>query len=361
MRLHGSVLVLFLFDVCDEIRLDVLRQLLGAGTSGGREPSFKHSTPEHVRFERPPVIQPVEPFSLADGRSAGARLKYYEYGVVSVEFLVPFETSWAALIELSSRWIAGADLERHAAKLLNRELGRVHAAIVNGYPQALREDYFVFQLDPVPEIREARSLLHLCHEQIAMLVSGESTALAAHEAQEITRSSMSYYPADLAVIGWNAALLYDSAAGAEASIQLLEYANTQLLEFRHYDEVLTRELKHVYRGLNRGSGLLDSWRLGRAAAQLNTLLIDVTELAERADTSIKFVSDIFSARFYRLAAARVGVPDYRNLVERKLSTARELYRFMMDRFHNSRAFVLEILVVIILIIELVFLFRPAAA
>ena len=59
---------------------------------------------------------------------------------------------------------------------------------------------------------------------------------------------------------------------------------------------------------------------------------------------------------YRLAAAKVGVPDYKNLVKEKLSTAEELYRFMVDQFHQSRAFVLELLVVVILIIELAFVF-----
>jgi hypothetical protein len=51
------------------------------------------------------------------------------------------------------------------------------------------------------------------------------------------------------------------------------------------------------------------------------------------------------------------VPDYRMLVEQKLQSAGELYSFMMDRFYQSRAFVLELMVVIILIIELVYLFR----
>jgi hypothetical protein len=60
---------------------------------------------------------------------------------------------------------------------------------------------------------------------------------------------------------------------------------------------------------------------------------------------------------YRLAAAKVGVEDYRSLVDGKLHTAGELYEFMRDQFHQSRAFVLEVLVVIILIIELVPLFR----
>ena len=46
-----------------------------------------------------------------------------------------------------------------------------------------------------------------------------------------------------------------------------------------------------------------------------------------------------------------------DLVNQKLQTAEELYRFMVDQFNQSRAFALELMVVIILIIELLFLFR----
>ena len=65
---------------------------------------------------------------------------------------------------------------------------------------------------------------------------------------------------------------------------------------------------------------------------------------------------MFSARLYKLAAAKVGVPDYKDLVTQKLHTAEDLYRFMVDQFNQSRAFVLELMVVIILVIELVFFF-----
>ena len=66
---------------------------------------------------------------------------------------------------------------------------------------------------------------------------------------------------------------------------------------------------------------------------------------------------MFYARMYRLAAAKIGVPDYRNLVEDKLRTAGDLYEFMVDQFQQSRAFVLELMIVIILIIDLIYLFR----
>ena len=66
---------------------------------------------------------------------------------------------------------------------------------------------------------------------------------------------------------------------------------------------------------------------------------------------------MFYARMYRMASARVGVPDYRRLVEQKLQTAGALYQFMVDQFHQARGFALEVMVVIILLIEIVFLFQ----
>jgi hypothetical protein len=66
---------------------------------------------------------------------------------------------------------------------------------------------------------------------------------------------------------------------------------------------------------------------------------------------------MFYARAYKVAASRVGVTDYRNLVEEKLRTAGELYEFMTNEFHQARAFVLELMVVAILVIELIHLFR----
>ena len=83
----------------------------------------------------------------------------------------------------------------------------------------------------------------------------------------------------------------------------------------------------------------------------------MAELTERADNAIKFLSDMFSARLYKLAASRVGVPDYKDLVREKLRTAEELYHFMIDQFNQARAFVLELMVVVILIIELIYVFR----
>ncbi len=65
------------------------------------------------------------------------------------------------------------------------------------------------------------------------------------------------------------------------------------------------------------------------------MLLDVAELTEHADNAIKFLSDMFAARLYKLAAAKVGVPDYKDLVAQKLNTAEQLYRYLVDQFNQS--------------------------
>ena len=97
--------------------------------------------------------------------------------------------------------------------------------------------------------------------------------------------------------------------------------------------------------------------MGSAAARLRTMLLDVTELTERTNNALKFVGDMFFARVYKLCAIKIGVTDYQALVQEKLRTADELYDFMIEEFHQARAFLLEFIVVLILVIELFFLFR----
>src|SRR5450755_4892198 len=89
--LQGSVLVLIQFDVCEEIKLDALRDIFGARR---QEASFKHNAPGYVRFQRAPVVEPVEPLVLESGERLDVQIKYYDYGVLSVVFELPFSGDW---------------------------------------------------------------------------------------------------------------------------------------------------------------------------------------------------------------------------------------------------------------------------
>ena len=129
-------------------------------------------------------------------------------------------------------------------------------------------------------------------------------------------------------------------------------------EFRYYDSLMTQVLSDLHAALERKRDLLLSrWSLPRDAKRFNRIRLDVMELTERIDNAIKFVSDVYYARVYRLAATRIGVPDYRSLVEQKLRAVGELYAVMMDQFNEARSFVLEVGVAILALLDVILLLR----
>src|SRR5437879_11527143 len=134
--LRGSAVGLFLFDVCEEMKLDELRSILGARRLGE---GLKHAAAEQLFFERPPVVEDAQ---LPGHPDAQVRIKYYDYGVLSVLFEFPFAGEWPALISLSSRWISETDLQTRAETMAKEKKQRTRPALIKPYDRWLSEDYF---------------------------------------------------------------------------------------------------------------------------------------------------------------------------------------------------------------------------
>jgi hypothetical protein len=85
---------------------------------------------------------------------------------------------------------------------------------------------------------------------IAQLLRGEQELLSDQEREEVLRHRISYLATDLVVPTWSAAFVFDTDAGAEGILEILELANPQLLEFRYYDRLLDEELERRTRTRN---------------------------------------------------------------------------------------------------------------
>ena len=361
MQLRGLFRLLFLYDVAESIDLRKLRVLLGA-RGGSAEPAFPRRTPGYVRFEQAPIVEPSEFVTVCPGVTAACPVKYYGFGAIVIQVELPFDFDWNSLVAQASRWMEAPDIEPAVRELARRRLDQIRAAVNRPTEDWLRESYLVVEIH---EIRDAQGkqpaadeLVASNGEELVQLIRGETVPLARKSIEEGLQSSLSYYPSDLVVVGSHGAVVYDRAEDAAAVTQILEYAKMQLLEFRYYDRFMTRVLADFYTALERKRNvLLSRWSLPREAQRFNTIRMDVMDLTERIDNAIKFVSDIYYARVYRLAATRMGVPDYRNLVEQKLHTLGELYDSTVDRYNETRSFVLEVLVAILAVLDVIFLFR----
>jgi hypothetical protein len=357
---RGCVRILAFFDIAEAIDLDALRTLLGP-EAAPRSPGFVHLTPEYAQAQNQPILESVNAVGLPTGETLDARIKYYWFGVASVELTTRFECEFASLPAWSYRWMSAPEVERTAEDLLRSRLERVRPTLIKPSLKWLDEDYLVIDIQSArfSDQRSATAAEMIQHnaDEIAQVVRGEIVRLSAAERDEVVRGALSYYQNDLIVVGWAAALVYDKPDAASAITDLLEYANTQLLEFRYYDELLTSLLSNVYSSLEGHESFLNRWRLPRRAVRVNRLRLDIMDLAERTDYAVKFLSDTYYARVYRLCSARIGVEDYRALVDEKLKTAGELYEFMVAQFNERRMFVIEVVVAVLVLLDVILLLR----
>src|ERR1700748_3359265 len=171
--LQGSVLVLIQFDVCEEIHLDQLRQIFSAQTV--QKPPLKHALPNYVRYQRPPVVETAEPLVLETGERLQGQIKYYDYGVVSVIYELPFVGNWQKLVQLSSRWVWDVDFSAHAMRIARKRLAQAPAALIKPYQEWLNEDYFIFHLRELSGSPTAPELLMHHGKEISQIVRGDAT------------------------------------------------------------------------------------------------------------------------------------------------------------------------------------------
>jgi hypothetical protein len=227
---------------------------------------------------------------------------------------------------------------------------------VRSHPPSLSEDYIVYAITALDEPISAEVLLDQHGDAIAALLRGEGP-LSRQEREEVLRHRLSYLVDDLAVPTWNAAFVYDTEAGAQAALEIFEFANSQLLQFRYYDDLLESELGRIYDTLQE-----PKWydalgpRYVRAAQRLHALFIDVNELTDKTENALKMVGDVYAARLYALVAARLGLDRWKQNVEEKLDTLDDIYRFTVDQTQMSRGQLLELTIILILVLELVLAF-----
>jgi hypothetical protein len=180
--LSGFVLVLIQFDVCEEIRLDKLQQTVSARTL--RQPSTKQAAPSYVRYERPPVLDHLDALTLETGERLEGEIKYFDYGVVSVLYQLPFTGDWDSLIRLSSRWVWDVDFASRIEPFIRRKLEHSRAAFIKPYERWLSEDYFIFHVRDAAGSPSAEQLMQAHGQQIAQVVRGDRLMLAEGECRE---------------------------------------------------------------------------------------------------------------------------------------------------------------------------------
>jgi hypothetical protein len=349
----GQATVFFLYDVAEAIDLQVVPSLIGPTSQARLAP--KPTTPPYVQYHEPPLSIDGESVGVPEIDGFRVRLKMFDYGVASVALTRPLPAEWTDLLSQGLQWYDDSRLTGDAEAFCRTVVQRLKSAMTAPRDIFVSEDYLVFATTTLDGSPSAEDVIAAHGDDIARLLRGERETLSAQERDEVLRQRISYLENDLVVPTWNAAFVYDTEAGAQAATEILEYANSQLLEFRYYDGLLDAELARIYAQL-QAPGWFTSWRgrrYTRAAQQVHSLFIDVNELTDKTENALKIAGDVYAARLFGLAAARLGLDHWKANVREKLKTLDDIYRFAVEQTSMARGEFLEITIVLILVFELV--------
>jgi hypothetical protein len=348
---QGAFRAFFVYDVADTVDLRQLRSVGGEGVARAPLQLRREASSEFIQYPVAPLI--VRLPDIVDYR-ATVRAKIFDFGVVSVRISVPYAGGWDDFAALARRLRRDAELEARARAALAEVLTEIGPALEEPH-RALVEDYFVLEVERFAEPLAAAALTSEFAGPLSRLLLFEERDLVASEESEALRVAFSYYRDDLAIVQWDAAFVYDRAEGAEAIEDILEFANSQLVEFRTYDARLDEELDAIY-ALQPGRPVRRFQR-GREAAEradrVRYLLVDILELTDRTSNALKIIGDAYYARLYRAAAGRLGLADWQRQIDAKLRSVAEIYRVFQDQAQYARSEGLELIIVALIAVEAV--------
>ena len=121
-------------------------------------------------------------------------------------------------------------MERRAEAMCQTIVERTRTALTGLRATYVEEDYLVYVVHELDGTDTAEQLLAERGDQIAVMLRGERQKLSDQEKATILRHRISYLVDDLVIPTWNAAFVYDTPAGAQAALEIVEFANSQLLD-----------------------------------------------------------------------------------------------------------------------------------
>jgi len=357
--LEGILHIYAAFDWGEELDLEHARRLVPAET---HDLPRRRRTPTSIGYRPAPlhvVLQAValELPEVGDVRAA-AGVTVFDFAAVSLSLRVPFRLPADSLLRLAG-WLADPSPLVRTARGALAALHQQLLPAIKGplWKEDFGEEYFVFQFPPAEGLPSPVQFLDVHAEGHAVWLAGlvrlESGPLSSEEVNEALRLHLSYSPADLFVPDWAAAALIDQ--DCEETLQVIEFANLQLLEFRHIDNRLDGSLTGAYRLVHPlARSWLPFWRNpARPLRLLGELKVEANELFERTGNVLKLVGDQYLARVYRLVETRFHLDAWEQNILRKMEVAEGVYQVVADQVTSLRTEFLEVVVILLILLEIV--------
>jgi len=349
----GACFPMFAFEAAQAIDLDAAERRLVAGTER-QTIKYKRRAPASFEYRPAPlhVTRGGEPQQVSGRHTTpGVEVVLYDFGALSVSYAIPLAGPLSDLPRLAEELWGNERLLKDARRHVVEIVAELGPACVRPRIADFVEDYSIFHIAAFTAPCDAATLWTTHALTVAQVLRAVPHPLSQQEIAEATSSRLSFGPNDATIIDTDAAILFDPEG--EDVRDVIEFANTQLLEMRYLDHELDDVLERAYAGLWRPSRR--PWPLPSVGPDLQSLArleLDAAILFEQVTNALKLVGDQFLARVYALTSRRFHLDEWDTSISRKLRTIDGIYAKMSDRASTRRMEMLEWIIILLFVVSI---------
>lgn len=359
--LKGRILVYRVFDIGEEVDLEKTEKILVESAASRSKFRLKKINQQAVIVSNDPLSISLGSFQLDKGNSlynAEISAKIWDFGTLSLtfEFTIPSAMSIDELKNYSSAIQECDELDSYARSKARELSLQIQSAMAKMNEWEVFEDYVLYFVEKFEhEIEDASILLN--REDVAGLILNEDHELLSNQIKErIYESKLQYYKNDLAVIDWNSGFIVEPSGSMDIP-DVIEFALNQLLEMRYYDDLLDKKLRELYSATELKDMSLFSTRYRDLALEAGQKYIEIAEIVESVENSLKVIGDLYHSVIFRMASKKFRFTDWQSSIDNKLENLADLSKLLLDNINHQKSLVLDITIIIIISLELIPLFE----
>jgi hypothetical protein len=353
---RGKILVYRFFEIGSEVDLNKVTELMQQKQNMTRFRLDRPSKTSLVIATAPLIVHlgPTE-IKLQDKTiMAELDVSLWHFGGMSLCFHIPIEanTSWNELVQMAG-WVDRDQQIDMIARTIARDFQeeiKSTIPILNDWSSY--EDYVVYFLQEITGVEDSAINLFDKVDVAALVLAEPKERLSDQTKKSIRDYATQYSKDDLSVIDWNSALVIEPSGSMDLPM-VLEFANSQLLEMRYYDDLLDEKLDTLYKSVaGKKPGILSNI-YSRHAEEAGQIYLEIAEVVENVENSLKVVGDFYLATVFRTASMRFRFSDWQRSINEKLSNLAEVSKLLHSRVSESRSHLLEIIIILLIAVEVV--------
>ena len=347
--MNTSMIVYRLFDVADEIDLDLVQALWTSRNKIASRLRLDRISTKSITFKDPPVLVELGSHDMKLGNGTyltEVKARIFDLGVISLILRIHFEDD-VTFDEYMDMSIVSENMpEDEIRSYLDAVLETIRPACSNERVSDFDEDFVVYYFqDKVPENWDIVPLLLKDRTPVSLETRAETLA------------NRFTYSDDVCYLAWDSAVVYDPSGSLDVP-DLLEFANAQFLELRYYDNALNEAIDRTYDELEaaeKGSTGSRQTSYRKIRGRLMELMADVSTLTSNINNALQVTEDIFYARIYTRYLDLLRASVWKDNIENKMLVIQRSYNLLneevsMYRFEYIGMSAVTLLAIILLLI-----------